>query len=175
MVKRVLDRILPQVDAVIINTNADPSPFMQFGVPVLGDTVTGYAGPLAGILTALEYAQQNGFQTVCSVAADTPFFPTDYASKLADVQNKDIVLASSDGFSQPTFGIWSVRLLNQLREFLTLGEERKIMRFVQQHKWTLVEFDKKPSDGADPFFNVNTPEDMELAEQYLSNCETDHA
>lgn len=180
MVKRVLDRIRPQVDATIINTNADISQFSTFEVPVLGDTVSGYAGPLAGILTAMEYAKQNGFQFVCSVAADTPFFPADFVATLAKiglakVDRQDIVLASSGGFRQPTFGLWSVSLEEQLRDFLTLGEERKIMRFVQQHKWTLVEFDKNLSDGSDPFFNVNTPEEMNLAEQYLSNGEAEHA
>lgn len=175
MVTRVLDRLRPQVDATIVNTNAEVSQFSHLGVPVLGDTVTGYAGPLAGILTAMEYAEQNGFQHVCSVAADTPFFPSDFVTKLTDAGKQDIVLAGSGGFRQPTFGLWSVGLLGPLREFLTQGEERKIMRFVQKHQWSLVEFDINQSDGADPFFNVNTPDDMKLAEQYLSNGETEHA
>ncbi|MEH6724997.1 MAG: molybdenum cofactor guanylyltransferase MobA [Hyphomicrobiales bacterium] len=175
MVKIVLDRIRPQVDDVIVNSNADASLFAAFGAPVLCDTVAGYAGPLAGILTALEYAAENDFQSVCSVAADTPFFPHDFVTKLTDLQDHDVILASYNGFRQPTFGLWSVGLIDRLRAFLTQGDERKIMRFVQQQNWAIVEFDSNPIDGADPFFNVNTPDDMKLAEQYLGNYETDHA
>ena len=174
MVKIVLDRIRPQVGEIIVNSNADPRQFVAFGVPVLGDTVTGYAGPLAGILTAMEYAVDKGFHSVCSVAADTPFFPQDLVTQLSDMQDQDVVLASYDGFRQPTFGLWSVGLIDRLRAFLTQGDERKIMRFVQQQKWAMVEFESNLDDGADPFFNVNTPDDMTLAEQYLSNRESDH-
>lgn len=175
MVTRVLDRLRPQVDATIVNTNAEANQFSYLGVPVLGDTVAGYAGPLAGILTAMEYGEQNGFQHVCSVAADTPFFPSDFVKKLTDAGKRDIVLAGSGGFRQPTFGLWSVELSDPLRDFLTQGEERKIMRFVQMHNWSLVEFDIGLNDGADPFFNVNTPDDMKLAEQYLNDGEAEHA
>lgn len=174
MVKRVLERLRPQVDRVIINTNATATQFNTLGVPVLSDTVAGYAGPLAGILTAMQHARQIGFQYVCSVAADTPFFPGDYVSKLKRAESQDIVLASSAGFRQPTFGLWSVALLDELHQFLTQGEERKIMRFVQQHKWTCVEFAGNSGNESDPFFNVNTPDDMKLAEQYLIDGEIDH-
>lgn len=174
MVKRVLDRIRPQVDDVIINSNADAAHFSAFGAAVLGDVVPGYAGPLAGVLTALEHADAHGFQSVCSVAADTPFFPADFVMRLKEKPDQDIVLASYDGFRQPTFGLWSVELINPLRDFLTQGDERKIMRFVQQHNWARVEFDSYQDDGSDPFFNVNTPEDMKLAERHITNNECDH-
>jgi molybdopterin-guanine dinucleotide biosynthesis protein A len=174
MVKRVLDRIRPQVDEVIINSNADASLFAAFGAPVLGDVVPGYAGPLAGVLTALEHADAHGFRHVCSVAADTPFFPSDFTMRLKDKPDHDIVLASYNGFRQPTFGLWSVELVKPLRDFLTQGDDRKIMRFVQQHSWACVAFDSDPENGPDPFFNVNTPEDLKLAERHVNNYECDH-
>ncbi|MFK8034370.1 MAG: molybdenum cofactor guanylyltransferase, partial [Hyphomicrobiales bacterium] len=103
LAKHVLDRIEPQVDAVIINTNADAALFETFDVPVLPDTVQGFAGPLAGVLTALQYASENRFTQVVSVAADTPFFPGDFVEQLVSAGTFDIVLAGSGGHRQPTF------------------------------------------------------------------------
>lgn len=174
MVERVLRRIRRQLPAVIVNTNADKRKFDSLAIPVVADTVAGYAGPLAGILAGMDYAGRNGFQHICSVAADTPFFPHDFVSSLAEYRNHDIVLASSQGFRQPTFGLWSLALLPDLTRFLADGDERKIMRFVDRHRWTTVAFDKKQANGADPFFNINTPEDVTLAEQYLADDETEH-
>ena len=174
MVERVLRRIRPQLPSVIVNTNADKSRFATLAIPVIADTIADYAGPLAGILAGMDYARQNGFEHICSVAADTPFFPSDFVSRLAEYRDHDIVLASSQGFRQPTFGLWSLTLLPDLKHFLEEGDERKIMRFVQQHHWTTVAFDTMQANGADPFFNINTPDDVTLAEQYLADDETEH-
>lgn len=175
LTKLVLDRITPQVDSAIINTNADENSFQQFGMPVLADTIPGYAGPLAGILTALKYAQQNQCSRVASVAADTPFFPDDFVERLSACSSHDIVLAGSGGHRQPTFGLWSVSIVDDLERFLTDGDERKIMRFVQRHSWTTVEFDALSPNDPDPFFNINSPEDMIEAARYMNLNEATNA
>lgn len=175
LAKHVLDRIEPQVDAVIINTNADAALFETFDVPVLPDTVQGFAGPLAGVLTALQYASENQFTQVVSVAADTPFFPGDFVEQLVSAGTYDIVLAGSGGHRQPTFGLWSVAIKDDLERFLTEGEERKIMRFVQQHTWATVEFETDKPEAPDPFFNINTPEDMKQALNYMTSNEATNA
>lgn len=175
LTRHVLDRITPQVDSVIINTNADASSFEAFAVPILPDTIQGYAGPLAGILTALQYAEENQFSRVVSVAADTPFFPNDFVEKLLETGTYEIVLAGSGGHRQPTFGLWSTAIKDDLERFLTDGDERKIMRFVQQHSWSTVEFETNSPKEPDPFFNINTPEDMKQAATYMSINEATNA
>lgn len=174
LTKHVLDRIHPQVDDTIINTNAEAALFKAFNAKILADTVSGFAGPLAGILTALEYASVNGYSKVASVAADTPFFPEDFVQQLLAAGPHDIVLAGSGGYRQPTFGLWSTNIASALGDFLRDGEERKIMRFVQQHAWTTVAFETQGEDYPDPFFNINTPEDMAKAETYMKLNEAEH-
>lgn len=175
LTQHALNRIAPQVDQAIINSNAEPAAFDACGVPVLSDTIKGYAGPLAGILTAIQYADKNQFSMVASVAADTPFFPEKFVKSLREAGAYDIVLAGSGGHRQPTFGLWSVTLMTDLEHFLTDGDERKIMRFVQQHSWSTVEFEVQTSDDPDPFFNINTPEDMEQALTYMNKNEAANA
>lgn len=171
LTRHVLDRIAPQVDGVIINTNSDASAFDTYDVPVLPDTIQGYAGPLAGILTALQYAQSNQYSLVASVAADTPFFPNNFVENLLAAGTYDIVLAGSGGHRQPTFGLWSTAIKDDLEQFLTKGDERKIMRFVQQHSWSTVGFESTTAEDPDPFFNINTPEDMKQAMNYMNTDE----
>ena len=71
----VLNRLSPQVDVMIINVNGDPARFSNYTLPCIPDSISGYLGPLAGVLAGLEYARENGFGWIASVAADTPFFP----------------------------------------------------------------------------------------------------
>jgi molybdopterin-guanine dinucleotide biosynthesis protein A len=166
MIEHALRRLRAEVDTILINTNADPAPFALYGHTVLADTVPGFAGPLAGILNGLTYARARGYDAVVSVAADTPFFPDDLLSRFQTCGPRDIVLASSDGHRHPTFGLWSVSIESALANFLSDGEDRKIMRFVQQTKWDTVEF-PLGEVGMDPFFNINTPEDLARAETLL--------
>src|SRR5205809_5739176 len=56
---QVLSRFGPQIEALALSANGDPQRFARFGLPVLADTVEGFAGPLAGILTGLEWAAAN--------------------------------------------------------------------------------------------------------------------
>ncbi|MEP0520784.1 MAG: molybdenum cofactor guanylyltransferase MobA [Hyphomicrobiales bacterium] len=175
LTQHALNRIASQVDQSVINTNADPTAFEELGVPVLPDTVQGYAGPLAGILTAMKYAHENQFSMVASVAADTPFFPKDLVARFLAAGTHDIILAGSGGHRQPTFGLWSAALMKELEQFLTDGDERKIMRFVQRYSWASVEFDAQNLGEIDPFFNINTPEDMEHAVNYMNKNEVANA
>ncbi len=172
LVEHAVNRLKPQVDRIVLNTNANPASAFEFlKIPILKDTVSGYAGPLAGILTAMEYAEVQGFEWVASAAADTPFFPKDYVLSLKNHDENDIVLAKSSGHRHPTFGLWRSSLAPLLRQFLTKGSERKIMLFVQQQRWAMAEFDGPTGDELDPFFNINTPQEFQLAESALQVME----
>lgn len=167
LIARIAHRLAKQTSKIIINANGDPGRFSFLDYPVAEDTIGGHVGPLAGVLTAMRWARDNASERthVLTAASDTPFFPINYADKMRlalTSNNADIALAGSNARRHPVFGLWSVQLADELERFLIDEEGRKVMLFVERFSNCLVEFD---GDGAsDPFFNVNTPEDLLEAE-----------
>lgn len=169
LLEHVIDRLSPQVPELALNANGDPARF-DLRLPVLPDSVPGFAGPLAGVLAGLDWAAGQGAQTIVTAAADTPFFPCDLVPRLllaAEGMTHPLVLAATreEGrlIRHPTFGLWPVALRDDLRAALTEGL-RKVVLWTDKHAGRLAEF---PSAGLDPFFNVNTPEDLVRAEALL--------
>lgn len=175
MIRHVLDRLAPQASPVVINTNGDPAHFAHFGAEVIADTIAGYQGPLAGVLTGLEWAKElAGVTHVLSVAGDTPFFPADLAQKLAHHAVEDrIAVAASGGRVHPTFALWPVSLRVALAGFLQGGDSRRVMTFLEQAGMAAVDFPEMRFGNArvDPFFNINTPDDLAEAERLLAGVE----
>lgn len=162
----VIARLGPQVAGTALNANGDPARFAGLGLPVLHDSVEGFAGPLAGVLAGLDWAAGQGADHIVTAAADTPFFPGDLVPRLllaAEEQGKPIALARTEDGRHPTFGLWPVALRDDLRAALKDGV-RKVVLWTDRHGTALADF---PTSGFDPFFNVNTPEDLTLAEQLL--------
>jgi molybdopterin-guanine dinucleotide biosynthesis protein A len=172
---RVVARLAPQVGPLALSANGDPTRFAGFRLPVLADTVEGYAGPLAGILTGLEWASM-ACSGVVTVAGDTPFFPEDVVGRLAAVV-KDrpgaIAVASSSGKRHPTFALWPLGLHDALRRFLVDEDNRRVSAFIERYGFVDVEFPMWSSGGheIDPFFNINTPDDLAEAERLLQSME----
>jgi molybdopterin-guanine dinucleotide biosynthesis protein B len=172
MLARAVERLAPQVARLAINANGDPERFRAYGLPVVADTVGGFAGPLAGVLAGMRWAKANavGSRFLLSAAGDTPFFPRDLAARLLAAGSGDegtIVVARSSGGAHPVFALWPVRLADDLDAFLT-GGERKILAFVDRYRRLDAHFDDvELENGAplDPFFNVNTPADAARAEE----------
>lgn len=172
LLARVIARLAPQVEEVVLNANGDPARFARFGLPVVADTVEGFAGPLAGVLAGMRWAAARGYSHVASAAGDTPFFPEDLVARLveaAESAGQPIALAATNdperGLSEhPTFGLWPVALADNLEEALTVGSLRKVIVWTSRHGAARAVFDDA---GAYPFFNVNTPEDMAAAERIL--------
>jgi len=164
LIHRVVNRIRPQVSALILNANGDISRFSDIGLPVVADTVADFPGPLAGVLAGMDWAAEQGYDWLISVAADTPCFPTDLAERLAQADTPIVLAATPDPergrLPQPTFGRWKVSLRDDLRQSLNDGV-RKIRQWTQAKGESLVLFE------ADDFFNINTPEDLAWAEQHL--------
>ena len=172
LLARVIARLAPQVEGMVLNANGDPARFAEFGLPVVSDTVEGFAGPLAGILAGMRWAAARGFTHVASAAGDTPFFPADLVARLkaaAGESGQPIAMAATNdperGLSEhPTFALWPVALADDLEQALTVGNMRKIIVWSSRHGCARAVFD----EGADyPFFNINTPEDMVEAERIL--------
>jgi molybdenum cofactor guanylyltransferase len=166
LIDHVIDRLRPQVAGLAINANGDPARFAEFGLPVLPDSLADQPGPLAGVLAGLDWAAGQGAESIVTAAADTPFFPPDLVARLqAAAGPEGLALAASPDDTgrmqrHPTFGLWPVALRDDLRAGLE-GGLRKIVLWTDRHGAGRAEF----TDGAfDPFFNVNTPEDIARAE-----------
>lgn len=167
---RIIERARPQVDALVLNANGDPSRFAAFGLPVATDVVEGFAGPLAGVLTGLEWAAREAPQCrwLASFASDAPFLPVDLVARLlaaVERDGADLACAASAGQTHPVFGLWRVDLAAALRRALVEEGIHKVDRWTARHKIVQVEF---PAEPIDPFFNANRPEDLAEAERLLA-------
>ncbi|NOD30732.1 molybdenum cofactor guanylyltransferase MobA [Ruegeria atlantica] len=183
LLSHVIDRLSPQVSGLALNANGDPERFAELGLPVLPDTIEGFAGPLAGVLAGLDWAAEQGADSIVTAAADTPFFPRDLVTRLtqaAEGQVHPLVLAitprsgdealKSGGGKRvnrhPTFGLWPVALRDDLRAALMDGL-RKVVLWTDKHEGREALFSADPFD---PFFNVNTPEELDRARTLLEQA-----
>lgn len=171
MLARIIARARPQVGELIVNANGDPARFAEFGLPVVSDVIEGFVGPLAGILSALEWAARNRPQSewVASFPTDAPFFPADLVERLmAAVAREGAELAcprTVDG-AHPVFGLWRVALRHDLRRALTKENIRKVDFWTARYKVAHVDYSTTPFN---PFFNVNRPENLAEAEALLAD------
>lgn len=173
LLDHIVSRFAPQVGPLALSANGDPARFAGFGLPVLADTVEGFAGPLAGILTGLEWVSKNVHgNAIVTVAGDTPFLPEDLVERLAVAtdQRRDVIaVACSGGKRHPTFALWPVMLRGALRHFLVDEDNRRVSAFIDRHDVVEVEFPMLELGGhdVDPFLNINTPDDLAHAERLL--------
>ena len=165
ILQRTLARLTPQVSGVVLNANGDASRFASFGLPVVADSVPDFAGPLAGILAGLDWVAANtpGIEWVVSVPGDCPFLPRDLVERLHEArarENKPLACAHSGDWRHPVVGLWQVALREDLRRAITVEDLRKIEVWTARHGVALADW---PTEPVDPFFNVNTPEDVATA------------
>ena len=170
---RVVARVRPQVGALLLNANGDPERFAHVGLPVVADVIGGYAGPLAGVLTGLDWAAEHAPDCpwVASFATDAPFIPSDLVARLVtatEADGADMACAASSGRSHPVFGLWPVALAGELRHALVREDMRKIDAWTARYRLAVAEF---ACDPVDPFFNLNRPEDLAEAESQLARLE----
>jgi molybdopterin-guanine dinucleotide biosynthesis protein A len=167
ILERVIARLEPQCDGLILNANGDPARFAAFDLPVVADGVPDFPGPLAGILAALDWAATNRPEVkfVLSAAADCPFLPRDLVARLeaaCAAERAELGVAASGGRTHPVIGLWKVGLRDELRHALIKEDMRKIDRWTARYKLTTVSW---PTAPLDPFFNANTIEDIAEAER----------
>lgn len=165
----IVGRVRPQVSHLVLNANGDPARFSGYGLPIAGDSVAGYAGPLAGVLTGLEWTAREHpeCEWMASFPTDAPFLPEDLVARMMAAvldAGADMACAASDGRSHPVIGLWPVRLAGELRHAMVEEEIRKVDRWTARYRIVTVDFDV---DAVDPFFNTNRPEDLKTAETLL--------
>jgi molybdopterin-guanine dinucleotide biosynthesis protein A len=166
MLDHVIARLGGQCDGLLLNANGDAARFASFGLPVVADTVPDFAGPLAGILAGLDWLAEHRphMPWLLSVAGDTPFLPDDLARRLHAARaaaGTPLACAASAGRAHHAIGLWPVSLREDLRRSLAAGE-RTIAAWTGRHGVATAEW---PAEPFDPFFNINTPEDLAEAER----------
>ena len=164
---RVIARLEPQCECVVINANGDPRRFASFGIPVIADGLQDYPGPLAGILAALDWAAANRPDAawILSTPGDCPFLPRDLVARLSRAliaDNAELAIAASQGQSHPVIGLWSVALRDALRRALVVEGLRKVGQWTTRYRVATVTW---PAEPLDPFFNANTVDDLAEAER----------
>ncbi len=169
LIARAARRLARQTGGVILNVNRYDERLEEFGLAVVPDLNTDYQGPLAGIVAALRWVQENRPRVTHLVAAsvDSPFFPEDLVARLAgeiEARPDEIAIAFSDDAPQPVFGLWPVSCLEPLNGFLRETDNLKVMAFVRSRAWRRVDF---PPGDPSAFFNINTPDDLATAHRLL--------
>ncbi|CDZ30461.1 molybdenum cofactor guanylyltransferase MobA [Neorhizobium galegae] len=166
----VVRRLLPQTSEITLNAPTGfPNPL---GLRLLPDPVPGQIGPLAGVLAGLRDIKARGLRAthLLTVPSDSPFGPADLVRRLeTEADDPDaIVIASSDGRDHPVFGLWPVSLAGDLETWLSDPDNRRIKAFLERHRVATVEFPvvETPQGLLDPFFNINTPEDLQEARRF---------
>ena len=167
---RAIHRLKPQTGALMISANRDPDRFAEHGVPVTADAMVEYGGPLAGILTAMDWAIRERPDTrwILSAPVDAPFIPDDLGTRLWSVvceTGKPVALANSNGQTHFVCGLWNTNLRNRIYHLLV---ERVINRAESIADSCGYATAKCNDDPVDPFFNINTPEDLAAAEELVS-------
>lgn len=169
LLSHVVARARRQVGPLVLNVNGDPERFAEYRLPLVGDPVEGFVGPLAGVLAGMEWAAAQGCAHVMSFPTDAPFLPADAVARLVEAvarEHADIGCAMSGGRTHPVFALWPVRLAGDLRRALVEEEMRRIDRWTARCRVAYAEW---PTEPFDPFFNVNTPEDLAEAESHLAS------
>lgn len=174
----ILDHVLARLtiprDRIVVNANGDADRFAGYKLPVIADSIAEFPGPLAGILAGLDWAAETGMMDeMISIPGDCPFLPKDLLPRLLQVRQAEgtrFACAGSGGWTHPVIGLWPVDCREDLREALLTGE-RKIDRFTGRFGCATATW---PVTTHDPFFNVNTPEELLVAEALLPLVQTNN-
>ena len=163
ILSHLIERFGPQVDQLVINANGEPARFSEFGLVVIPDVLTSLTTPLAGLHASLQFAQKAKAEVLVSVPSDTPFLPPDLVSKfLEKTVASGAAIASSGGQDHYIIGAWKTELLDDLERAIANDNLFRVKDWAHKVSAQKVEW---PTHPFDPLFNVNTPEDLRIAEQ----------
>jgi molybdenum cofactor guanylyltransferase len=158
---RIIARLGDQVQTVAINANGSAERFKATGLLVFGDIRPDAGTPLAGLHAALSFANDQGFDAVLTVPSDAPFLPLDLFSRLAGLE-RPAAIAASGGQAHYLTGLWSSDLLHDVDLALAQPRLPRLQDWAKQCGAAVVEW---PATPYDPFFNVNTQQELAEAER----------
>jgi len=167
LIEHTIDKVKKYLKKVIIITNQDNEFFSKNNLMTVKDTIEGQLGPLVGILTAMKWAKENLSKCswIATFPCDTPFFPESIIESFIEESEKKeslILCANSHGRKHNIFGLWSLDLYDKLKDDLINKKVRKVQDWTEKNKIKNLEFKFKDYD---PFFNINTEEDLEFAKK----------
>ena len=166
LIDHVLLRLAGQVSPIAISAR-DPA-IAAAACPVLPDAHDDRRGPLAGLLAGMAWARtQPGIRRIVSLPVDCPFLPRDLVARLCDRAadtGAEVVVAASNGAEHPTVALWDLALTEALRAVVNTAADLSVRRFYRTRQVTICAFE---APDRDPFFNINTPEDLARAEDAL--------
>ena len=167
LIEHTIDKVKKYLKKVIIVTNQDNEFFSENNLTTVKDCIEGQLGPLVGILTAMKWAKENLSKCswIATFPCDTPFFPESIIKNFIEESEKKeslILCASSHGRKHNIFGLWSLDLYDKLKDDLINKKVRKVQDWTEKNKIKNLEFKFKDYD---PFFNINTEEDLEFAKK----------
>lgn len=175
LLTHVLARVIGQVGEVVLNTNSDPGQFEAFGMATVADVVGGFAGPLAGVLSGMEWAREHvpNARWVASFPTDSPFLPKDIVARMraaVEAEGADLATVFCDGQAQPVFGLWPVDMAADLRRGLADEGVRKVDEWTARWRCAAVVYDADGPGMVNAFFNINRPEDLVTAREALAGA-----
>jgi molybdopterin-guanine dinucleotide biosynthesis protein A len=169
LILHVIEQFEPQVDQLVINANGEPARFSEFGLDVIPDVFKSLTTPLAGLHAALRFAKSVDADVLVTVPSDTPFLPFDLAAKLLETTTaSDAAVAASGGQEHYIIGAWKTELLDDLERAIA---EDNLLRVKDWARGSAAQTVQWPVEPYDPFFNVNTPEDLLRAHQILKSSQ----
>jgi len=171
LIEHTIDKVKKYLKKTIIITNHDNKFFFENNLITVKDCVEGQLGPLVGILTAMKWAKENLSKCswIATFPCDTPFFPESIIKSFIEESEKKeslILCASSHGRKHNIFGLWSLDLYDKLKDDLINKKVRKVQDWTEKNKIKNLEFEFKDYD---PFFNINTKDDLEFAKKLGKN------
>jgi molybdopterin-guanine dinucleotide biosynthesis protein A len=173
ILSRVIEVLRPQCASLSLNANTELNRYQLYQLPILIDATDGFLGPLAGVLAGMDAAAENqpDVNFLLSAPGDTPFLPQDLVARLYAAKTQEqasIAVAASGGRAHHTVALWDISLRETLRKALIDEGVRAVSEFIARHKKVDVDWSLDPYD---PFFNVNSPEDLEIATEILAKRE----
>ena len=165
VILHVIEQFEPQVDQLVINANGESARFSDFGLDVVPDVLTSLTTPLAGLHAALKFTKSVAAEVLVTVPSDTPFLPFNLVAKLLEkAVVRGAAIAASGDQEHYIIGAWKTELLDDLESAIVKDNLFRVKDWAHRASAQKVEWPVKPHD---PFFNVNAPEDLRIAEQIL--------
>jgi len=173
LLSHVIDRMAAHLDPLLLSCESDTSDFDSYGLAIVPDLLPDYRGPLTGLYSTLQYLNDEGRNNgLVLCPCDAPFVPENLVQVLLDADQSDhkpVIAISYQGVLQPTFSLWQNHHLPVIREAVIgkgMGGLKHILTSIPH---TIVEW---ATEEPSPFFNVNTPRELETAAQWLDRKHT---
>jgi molybdopterin-guanine dinucleotide biosynthesis protein A len=170
LIEHVIERLYPQVSSMAISVEKRNPLFNTFDLDQIEDPEPGVQGPLPALLASLRWAKDEaGSQWLQTAPCDTPFLPKDLVGRLGlhvGTKQAAACVPRFRGDLHPTCGLWNVSILEAVEEAVGDGL-RGFKEFFDTHPVATLDWPEPFAGAPDPFFNVNSPTQLQLAERSL--------